>query len=217
MGAILHDFLHALMHVDRSALSLVRMLIVEPGRVARDYVDGKRQRHFGPFGFLVVTVGLATAVIEILRVRLIVAGTQDTGAFESVGALLRRHSNALILVQVPVLAAFSRALFRKQRINFAEQLVLASYTSGMRSLVSTLFVLPFAYMFGLTGAGFLYFYAGYVIVWFAYFGFAMGQFLREPGLWPPIKGALAAFLAFVTTQIAFTMIVNALVRYSSHG
>jgi hypothetical protein len=38
-----HDLLHAFMHVDRSALSLVRMLLSRPGTVALNYVQGKRK------------------------------------------------------------------------------------------------------------------------------------------------------------------------------
>jgi hypothetical protein len=62
---IVRDFLHELVHVDRSALSLVHMLLIRPGYVARDYVDGKRKRYFGPFAFLVVIVGIASAVIAV--------------------------------------------------------------------------------------------------------------------------------------------------------
>ncbi len=38
-----HDTLHALIHVDRSVLSLVRQLALHPGKVALDYVRGRRK------------------------------------------------------------------------------------------------------------------------------------------------------------------------------
>src|ERR1700675_651498 len=59
------EFVHALAHVDRSALSLIWQLLIRPGVVARDYVAGKRKRYFGPFAFLVVTVAFTSAVIAI--------------------------------------------------------------------------------------------------------------------------------------------------------
>lgn len=217
VGAIRHDFLHALMHVDRSALSLVRLLFIKPSDVARAYTDGRRKRYFGPFAFLVIVVGLATAAIEIAGFRVILSGPNDAGALKPLGNLLQRHANALILLQVPLLAAFGRALFLSARTNFAEHLVLASYTSGMRSLVTTVVVLPCAYVLGLTGAGFIYLYAAYLLVWFGYFGFAMAQFLREPGFAPAIKGGLAAILSLGTTQLAVSVIATGVLRYSSHG
>ena len=59
------DLLHALLHVDRSVVSLIRQLAVRPGVVAREYVEGKRKRYFGPFAFLVIMVGLASALVAI--------------------------------------------------------------------------------------------------------------------------------------------------------
>lgn len=217
LAAILRDFLHALMHVDRSALSLVRLLLIKPGDVARAYTDGRRKRYFGPFAFLVIVVGLATAAIEISGFRVVVSGPSDAGALQPFGNLLQRHANALILLQVPLLAAFGRALFPGARANFAEHLVLASYASGMRSLVTTVVVLPSAYLLGLAGAGFIYLYAAYLLVWFGYFGFAMAHFLREPGVAPAIKGALAAILSLGTTQLAVSAIATGVLRYSAHG
>jgi Protein of unknown function (DUF3667) len=43
------EFVHALVHVDRSALSLIWQLLVRPGAVARDSVSGRRKHYFGPF------------------------------------------------------------------------------------------------------------------------------------------------------------------------
>lgn len=41
-----HDLVHVFIHVDLSALSLVRMLLERPGIVALNYVQGKRKRYF---------------------------------------------------------------------------------------------------------------------------------------------------------------------------
>jgi hypothetical protein len=60
-----HDTLHALLHVDHSVLSLIRALALRPGRVALDYVSGRRKRYYGPFPFLIVTVALASAAIAV--------------------------------------------------------------------------------------------------------------------------------------------------------
>jgi hypothetical protein len=41
------EFVRALAHVDRSALSLIWQLLIRPGVVARNYVAGERKRYFG--------------------------------------------------------------------------------------------------------------------------------------------------------------------------
>ena len=41
---------------------------MRPGHVAREYVEGKRKKYFGPFAFLVITVGLASLVVALTGV-----------------------------------------------------------------------------------------------------------------------------------------------------
>ena len=65
MRDIGHDLAHAITHAGHSIFALVRALATRPGTVAREYAAGKRKSHFGPFAFLVITVGLASAIILI--------------------------------------------------------------------------------------------------------------------------------------------------------
>ena len=73
------EFVHALAHVDRSALSLIWQLLIRPGVVARDYVAGRRKRYFGPFAFLVVTVAFTSAVIAISGFQVVTTVTVRSG------------------------------------------------------------------------------------------------------------------------------------------
>jgi hypothetical protein len=192
-----HDLLHAFVHVDRSVFSLVRQLLVRPGGVARDYVDGRRARYFGPFAFLVVVVGLATGAMALVGFRsfLTVEGTPD-----GIARFLQRHVNAVILLQVPLLAASCGLLFRRAGTNFAERLVLAAYTSSMRSIALTLVFVPAWYLWRPGPQAVAYFYVPYLVVWVAYFGIASAQFFGGHLVVGWIKGAIAATLALVALQ-----------------
>ena len=65
MHDIGHDLLHAITHADHSILSLVKELALRPGRVAREYADGKRKKYLGPFAFLFISV----AAVQFFRGR----------------------------------------------------------------------------------------------------------------------------------------------------
>src|SRR6202021_3347348 len=99
----LHDigaeFVHALAHVDYSALALIWQLLIRPGVVARDYVSGKRKRYFGPFAFLVVTVAFTSAVIAISGFQAV-----TTDAPNGLASFLQKHINLFFFVQGPPLA-----------------------------------------------------------------------------------------------------------------
>jgi hypothetical protein len=191
MRDIGHDLVHAITHADHSIFALIRALLTRPGHVARDYIEGRRKRHFGPFAFLVITVGLASAVILLL-------GVQWFSPFKhgSAGDTLQRHINLVILVQAPLLAVFCALLFRRDQRNFAEHLVLAAYTCGFRALFLALIETP---LLALTGADTAnpWLATGYFGVWFAYFAFAASQFYRGSRWWSVSKAITAAILSQV--------------------
>lgn len=201
MREIGRDFMHALVHADRSVLSLVHILLVSPGHVAKDYVSGRRKRHFGPFAFLVITVGLASAVVALSGFR---AFTTDSP--NAVAEFLQRHVNLVILLQVPILAAFCGTLFRKNDYNFAEHLVLAAYTSGIRSLFLTLLVIPYWYLFRPSSSIALYLYYSYLCIWLIYFGFATSHFYQGNRRASWAKGVLAAALTQAISQAIVSLI-----------
>jgi hypothetical protein len=212
----------------RPVLKLVRVLLVRPGYVARDYVEGKRKRVLGPYAFLFLIVGLASAAIALSGFRVLHgkdlelgANSPNSGALNpvalaAVADFFQRHINAVILLDTPLLAAFCRLLFRKEGLRFAEYLVLASYTSGMRSLFTTIVVIPVSLIiFRLTGAGSIFVELTGLLVWIAYFAFAMYQFSREQRLLWGLRGAMAAVLAWASSQLAFSAITMVLYFFYS--
>lgn len=130
MGQIAHDFVHVLTHADHSIFALVQALAYRPGRVAREYVDGRRKQHFGPIAFLMVAVAGASFMIVVTGVKFFTPIT-DSGP----AGFLQRHINLVILIQLPVLAGWCTLLFWPQRLHYAEHLVLSAYASGFRILV----------------------------------------------------------------------------------
>jgi hypothetical protein len=201
MREIAHDFVHALVHTDRSVLSLVRSLLVSPGSVAKDYISGRRKRHFGPFAFLVITVGLASAVVALSGFR---AFTTDSP--NAVAESLQRHVNLVILLQVPILAACCSVLFRKDGYNLAEHLVLAAYTSGIRTIFLTLVVIPYWYLLRPSGSVALYLFYSYLCIWLFYCGIATSQFYRGNRGASWAKGVLAAALTQAMSQAIVSLI-----------
>jgi hypothetical protein len=197
---IARDLLHAVFHVDRSAISLVRMLLVRPGTVALDYVQGRRKRYFGPFGLLLVVVAAASAAFAFTGLRVVLSNNANM-----VTDFLQSHINLVMFAEVPLLAGFSRLLYARAGLNFAEHLVLAAYTSSLRILFATLIVIPAWYVFHPTNATAVYLYLAYLTVWLLYFGFAASQFFPGRRVLSWCKGILTAILAWASIQVLTTL------------
>lgn len=193
MREIAQDIVQAITPADRSIFALVRGLVTRPGHVAREYIAGRRKRHFGPWAFLLITVSLASAVILLTDVQWFGPHSGSPAA-----DFLQRHINFVILLQLPLLAAFCALLFRRERLNYAEHLVLAAYASGFRQLYLALVETP---LLALTAANtadprLAIVYYG---VWFSYFALAASQFYRGNRYWTVCKAVTAAALAQLVT------------------
>lgn len=193
MRHIGHDILHALTHADHSIFALVKQLAYRPGHVAREYVAGRRKKYFGPFPFVVISVGLASFMIIATGVHFFSPIT-DTGA----AGFLQRHVNIVIVLQMPFLALWSALLFWPARLNYAEHLVLAAYTSGFRMLFLGLITTPIMYFANLK-PGNLTVAPLYYGLWMIYFCVAAAQFYRGNAVWTVVRAALAAALAQLST------------------
>lgn len=194
----LHDIMHALVHVfthaDHSALSLIRDLAYKPGRVARDYVDGKRRIYFNPFTFALVVIGVASLVLAASGFVNFNRGAPTN----PVGTFLQKNINLVILIQLPMLSLFGMCLFRKDKLHFAEHLVLASYASGFRSIFFTMVV---ATIWMLTQWSQPITTAIYMLLWVCYYGVAAAQFYTGNRVWLWCKGAMVAILAQLTITL----------------
>jgi hypothetical protein len=200
MREIGHDLVHAITHADHSIFALLRSLLTRPGHVARDYIEGKRKRHFGPFAFLVIAVSLASAVI-------LLSGVEWFSPFRHgrAGEVLQRHVNLVILVQAPLLAALCAVFFRGARLSFAEHLVLAAYASGFRALFIALVETPLLAA-TVADAGTPWLVAGFLAVWCAYFAFAASQFYGGSRVGSVVKAGATAVLSQIIT-IALVMAI----------
>jgi hypothetical protein len=178
------------------------MLLLRPGTVALDYVQGKRKRYFGPFSFLVIVVAGASALIALTGFRAIYSDRANV-----VADFFQGHMNLLMFLEVPLLAAFSRLLDTRGCFNLAEHLVLAAYTSSVRVLLATLIVIPFWYFFRPSNPLLVALVS--LAIWALYFGFAESQFLPAGGKLSWCKGFLAAVLASASTQGLLTLIASA--------
>jgi hypothetical protein len=187
---IRHELVHAFTHADHSILALVRGLAGRPGFVAREYVDGHRKRHFGPFVFLVLMTGLATALIIATAMEWF-SSLPD----QSAGGFLQRHVNLVILLQVPILAGFCRMFFASEKLYYAEHLILAAYTSGFRILVLGIVAVPlWKVLQGFIPAQAMLW--SYYSLWLLYFSWAASQFY----LGGRVASALRALAAGLLTQ-----------------
>lgn len=197
---IWHDLVHAFTHADKGIFPLIAQLVIRPGTVAREYVDGKRKKYFNPFTFAFVVVGFASVILIGSGFASFSGGSAMPA--NPISKFLDKHVNLLIFFNIPLLALFNRLLFRRSETNYSENLVLAAFTSGQRSIFFSMLIAPIWLMFH---PPFYPFLAVYLFCWSCYYGWACAQFYSGKKAVSFLKGMLSTLL----TQVVTVLLISA--------
>jgi hypothetical protein len=179
------DLLHAFVNVERGPLVFAWALLTRPGGVAREYVEGRRRRYYGPFATLAVLVGLAALAIKVTGFQ---ALSQEVSTAPA--AVLQQHFNLVLLVQLPLLGIACALLFHDAPLTLPEHMVLVAYTLGMRAVVLAAIV-PIALLTS-TSAPTFWQNSAFWAAWYLYFGWAASQFYAGARWRSWLRGMLAA-------------------------
>lgn len=193
LSSVIQEFFQIFTDADKGILPLVGKLFLKPGHTAREYVEGKRKSLFSPFSYVTLLVGISSILLTKINFISAYQGAQVSG----VGRLVEEYANLIILMNMPILAFFNKLLFPK-KYSFAENLVLAGYTSGTRSLFFSFVVIPFNQLFPQFHNPIL---VGYLFCWMTYFGWAHLQFIQSQNIGEKLKGFLIPLLTQLFTTI----------------
>lgn len=117
-----HDFIHGIFHFDNGFFFTVKELFTRPGHSVREFIQGKRTKHFNYFATVIVLL-----TINYLLSKWAKADLTQVFNKESISGLLKvtkdysKFTNFLI---IPIIALYSWLIFRKSKQNYTENLVL---------------------------------------------------------------------------------------------
>lgn len=137
VGNVLHELWHNFTHTDSSAFGLLIALFKNLGKVAREYIEGKRKKYFNPYTFFLVTTAL------LIYVSSLVFKYEDRlyQYNNEYGQYVNKKYNLIVLLSLPFLAGLLRGLFFKKGYNYAEWFVFFIFSFGLINFVQLLFQL----------------------------------------------------------------------------
>jgi len=114
-------------------------LFTRPGHTIREYLDGKRVKHFEPIGLLITFATFYGVLYHTFGINMF-AGISESNPngtidFKSVSNWMADHFAVVTLVLVPIYSIGSYFSFRKQKYNFYEHIYLNTFLGSQRLLV----------------------------------------------------------------------------------
>jgi len=130
---LLHDIFHLFTHLDRGFGYTLKMLVLAPGHIQREYIEGERSRHQKPFAMFLICATVAALIrywIQLALINYYHVGNVSEATF------LNKYMVIFFIVLLPLHVLITYALFIKSGYNFAEIAVFVLYTLAFVFLIA---------------------------------------------------------------------------------
>lgn len=138
-----HDFIHGVFHFDKGFFYTLKELFTRPGHSIREYVQGKRVKHFNYFTAIIILITIGYLMKKWTKVDASVL-YEDKENVEGLLKVLKDYSKITVFLTVPIISLVSYVFFRKSKQNYTENLVLNLYLL-CGTLIISLFFTSFSF------------------------------------------------------------------------
>jgi hypothetical protein len=218
---LIHDVQHGLLHLDKGFVFTIKELFKRPGHAIREYLEGRRIKHFKPVSLILVLAGTYGLLSHFFHVDIIsdsdihFNGTQKgvddmKEIYSEISDWVAGHYAFVSLLILPIYALGTFITFRRQGYNWVEHLVLNAYLAGQR-LVLHILAFPLVLLFnGTTSQKMVNDWLGFVITIITLW--TMFQFFDKLKKWSVFwRTALGFFISWVIyITIAVVILANVL-------
>ena len=150
-----HDIEHGLLHLDKGILFTTKELFARPGNSIREFLEGKRVKHFKPISLVLVLAGIYGLLFHFFKINMfsnyvVISSTSEEAnhlneVIAKTSEWIAQHYSILALLQIPVFTIGTYICFRKGGYNFVEHLIINTFLVGQR-LILHIITFPLYYI-----------------------------------------------------------------------
>ena len=150
---ILDEFQEIFLQMNKGFLFSVKNIIINPGKTARGFIDGKRVNHYKPILLTFVLSGIATflsySILDLQKVMSAYYSEKhlDSKLMSDLMTILSSYNSIVMMLLIPFFAITTKIAFRKWGHNYYEHIVMNSYILSYYTLISIIFVYPSMFFF----------------------------------------------------------------------
>jgi len=147
--SIAHEIQHSIFHVDKGILYTTKKLFQSPGQTIREYLNGKRVKHFKPFAYIFILSTIYALLTRLSHKSTFLTdflygfneSTTDKKSKIDLGLVgefvqwMSNHYAYTTLLVIPIISFASYLCFIKTKYNYFQHLILNSFIAGQRTVV----------------------------------------------------------------------------------
>lgn len=151
---IFEEFQYLTIHTNKGFFYTIKNLIKNPGRTAREFVDGNRVKHYKPLGLAFVLSGISALItFKLLGLKETMNDVYSTNEVTNTKFMheyvefISGYFSFIMLLSIPMFALLTKLAFRKWGHNYFEHIVMNSYFLSFFTILSILVAYPLMYLF----------------------------------------------------------------------
>lgn len=192
---------------DKGIIYTSKQLFTRPGDAVREYIQGKRVKHYDPVSFVMALAAFYALAYHNFNINIFTDITSDDGVlknidFAKMNEWVSNHFSLATFAQLPFYTIGSYISFRRQGYNFTEHLTLNTFLAGQRLLLR---IATFPLLIIFNGTGSIHVFTNFLILLdFLLMTWSYCQFFNEV---PTVKAILLSILSYVIFLLTFTLVL----------
>ncbi len=199
-------------NLERGLIFTIKLLFISPSKIVKLYLNEGRFKIVNAFRLLILTTAASLFILYLADVDdLLVpsdkeflegfANEEQVGADYLTGMMKQIYFdwyNLFLWIAIPIYGFFTYLLYRKNRYNFAEHMVIQSFhISGLNVIMGL--ILPMHYLFGQEAT----MYIGFALATLYFFYFIIGVFSKTS-----FKAIVRTLLLYLLSNAVYFIILG---------
>lgn len=218
---LIDEVQYLVVHTNKGFFYSVKNIIKNPGKTAKEFIDGNRVNHYKPLLLAFVLSGISSflsfKVIGFTRVMQEYYSNQkfQAGTLNDMMSFLSSYSSAIMLLLIPLASIFTRLVFRKWGHNYYEHIVMNTFIQIFYTIFSIVILSPILYFLKDSPNTFMFFVMSsvmiypFIMIWF------YSEFYKERSIGDIIVKVLlflaigcAIYIAFIISIILYYILFD---------
>lgn len=149
----LHDIPHSVFHVDKGLFYTFWQLLKRPGETLKEYLQGKRIRHYRPFAYVLMLSAISALIVHWNITLIQHLEEEKKGvAIPIAEHFFAKYQSIFIFLMIPIVSLCTWIVFIKNRYSFWEHMLINTYMAAQLNVLVILIQLFILIKYFITGS-----------------------------------------------------------------
>lgn len=149
---IIEEAQYSLLHTNKGFLYSVKNILKNPGKTAREFIDGNRVNHYKPILLAFVLSGISAFIsIKLIGIYKVMENMTVNGKavnspqMHEIMSYVTSYNSFIALLMIPFFALLTKSLFYKWGNNYYEHVVMNAFFQSYYTIIYILILYPIMY------------------------------------------------------------------------